>query len=124
MGQTRFDNPNAVKYDRDGNFLAELKPTFRQPKIKDDRLMIRSNFCIIQNAGNSIITIDDSWTLYPGGSLNFGSQNNFAVVNHQLIISFRKDPENTDPQVNRLEWVEFYYHGIDQAFYNEKGKLS
>ncbi|HMW40044.1 MAG: hypothetical protein K1X68_01445 [Saprospiraceae bacterium] len=123
MGEI-FDNPQAVAVDRLGNRIDESTFFVRTPLVENGTLRICSNFGIIANAGNSLLIIDDNFTLQPGGTLNFGSQHNPSMFIKNLNIRFKANPAVTDPQVNKLEWIEYIFNGMDQVFYKARGKNS
>lgn len=119
---TGYDNPQAILYDRYNNKVDECTFFAQPPVTSSTTLRICANFGIITNAGTSLLVLDDGLTLQPGGTFNFGSQNNPSVTIKNLNIKFENNPAIVGAQTNKLEWVLFFYNGMDQIFYKAKGK--
>lgn len=49
---------------------------------------VRSNVVIIQNAGTTLVTLDDGWDLRPGEKISFGNYELNVIIRHTFRVSF------------------------------------
>lgn len=84
----------------------EHVPRALPPVTKNKDLQVRANAVVLKNAGSSIITLDDHWTLRPGESLPFGdSSGPEGVVTLNWKIRF------SETGTRRLEVCAIYPKG-------------
>ncbi len=96
-----------VQHTIDGEHMYRVRPSFGAVVTKNDTYRIRSNKIMVQNAGNCIVKLFNFWTLYPGGSVVLGCENDWAKVEGDMEISFDSvqfDPSKTlNPLVQILK---------------------
>lgn len=84
----------------------------------------RCNKSIIQNMGNTKVTLFRGWTLNPGGTLVLGLSYDFGKSMADIPVEFDNtslDPLDPNP-IKRVEIIEFNTNHPDLAFHSGFGK--
>lgn len=69
--------------------MIEYTVCFEEPVEKNDDLQVRANVVVLKNAGTSVVTLGDFWTLRPGETLNLGdSSGPLGVVRLEVKVRF------------------------------------
>ena len=105
-----------------GHEVMEFSPSVRDPITKNDRHTARCNAIFLQNTGTRVARIDDNWTLYPGGTLELGSQSDYNILVWEFHVQFIGGSviPGQEPR-SRLEIIEWHLHHPETAHWKEQG---
>lgn len=86
--------------------IIEVVPTAEMQMFTNGPMAVRCNVVIIQNAGNTLVTLDDGWDLRPGEKISFGNYEWNVIIRHTFSVRFGTTSLIPDEEPNPL--AQFY----------------
>lgn len=88
-----------------------------QPVVTNEKISLRTNAVLLQNAGNCDVVLDMGFTLEPGQSLMLGNYGELHTLKIETVVQFQPDTASEEPVEQRLEVIEIRTHVLGSGFY-------
>lgn len=104
--------------------IVETVHIVKEPIVRPQRLSLRANSILLQNAGNCDIMLDNGFTLTPGQSYMVGNHNELDTVIFDSTVIFLTATAISNPVIQRLEVTTMNSKLSGQGFYIDQPVLN